>query len=75
MFKVPDVAKRLNCSISTVYGLVDAGKIAAYRIGIGRGALRIAEQDLEAFLESCRTQKAERVVHKPSRPRLRHIRL
>ncbi len=76
MFKVPEVAKQLNCSISTVYGLVDAGKLVAYRIGVGRGALRITESDLLAFLESCRTKKAERTP-KPSRPRphLEHIRL
>ena len=74
MFKVPDIAKQLNCSISTVYGLVDAGKLVAYRIGVGRGALRIAESDLTSFLESCRTKTAERTP-KPSRPHLRHIRL
>ena len=74
MYRVPDVAKQLNCSISTVYGLVDAGKLVAYRIGLGRGALRIAESDLATFLETCRTQKVEGVCKLP-RPRLRHIRL
>jgi excisionase family DNA binding protein len=74
MFKVPEVAKQLNCSISTVYGLVDTGKLVAYRIGLGRGALRITESDLTTFLESCRTQKTEGVRKLP-RSRLRHIRL
>jgi excisionase family DNA binding protein len=74
MFKVPEVAQQLNCSISTIYGLVDTGKLVAYRIGQGRGAVRIAQTDLDAYLESCRSQKTEGVRKLP-RSRLRHIRL
>ncbi|MBC7820636.1 MAG: helix-turn-helix domain-containing protein [Planctomycetaceae bacterium] len=74
MFKVPEVAQQLNCSISTIYGLVDTGKLVAHRIGVGRGAVRIAQTDLDLYLASCRTQKTEGVRKLP-RSRLRHIRL
>jgi excisionase family DNA binding protein len=45
---VKAVAERLAISQATVYGLVTTGKLRSYRIG---GAIRISEEQLQAFLE------------------------
>lgn len=50
MLTVPEVAKRLNVNKQTVYRLCEHNLLANYRIGLGRGTLRIEEDDLEAYL-------------------------
>jgi excisionase family DNA binding protein len=49
--KVADVAARLEVSAATVYSLIASGKLRHYRIGNGRGAIRISEEHLASFLE------------------------
>ena len=44
MLTVSQVAERLNVSQSIVYSLVDKGLIVCHRIGLGRGAIRMAEE-------------------------------
>ena len=56
----------------TVNSLAAQGRISSYRIGLGRGALRFKEEDVQAYLETCRVE-GERVL--PTRPRLKHIKL
>ena len=78
MLKVADVAKRLGVSTALVYQLVAQGRLACYRIGLGRGAIRFAESDVEAYLDSCRIESAERTPHSRSSvrmPRLKHLHL
>ena len=72
--KVRDTAERLNVSESCVYQLVEAGKLACHRIGIGRGAIRISEEDIRQYLESCRYEKHEKPRRTP-RPKLKHLKL
>jgi len=48
---VKDVAERLNVSLGTVYALVSKGELKAFRIGVGRGTLRIAEDSVGDYLE------------------------
>ena len=51
-----EVAQRLRVSVQTVYGLVQRGLIPAVRIGaVGRGVIRVSEEDLRAYLEGART--------------------
>jgi excisionase family DNA binding protein len=57
MLTVKDVAAALNLSPTCVYQLVGTGKLPCHRLGVGRGAIRIDESDLAAFLESSRSQK------------------
>ena len=75
MMTIRDVAGRLKCAASTVYQLVETGKLGAFRIGPNGGGIRISEQQLEEYLESCRVAPQERIARKPPRPRLKHIRL
>lgn len=39
-----------NTSPGTIYALVAAGKIRSRRYGIGRGTIRIAQSELDAYL-------------------------
>ncbi len=79
LLKVSQVASRLNCSASTVYALVEGKKLGCHRIGNGRGAIRVSEDDLQTFLDGNHVAPPSRGgdVIPPPRPRvkLKHIRL
>ena len=52
MLTVQQVAQRLNVSVGTIYAACQSGRLRHYRIGSrGRGAVRIAEDDLESFVK------------------------
>ena len=44
---VKEAAERMKCSVRTVYEMVRAGRLHAQRLGKGRGAIRIASEDLQ----------------------------
>ena len=46
---VQDAAKFLGINRVTAYKLVNSGKLPSYRIGEGRGTIRIQPSDLQAF--------------------------
>jgi excisionase family DNA binding protein len=73
MLKVRQVAERLNCSISTVYGLVESGRLGHHRCP----GIRVGEEQLAAYLEGTKKEKGPVSVSRSSgpRPRLRHITL
>lgn len=52
MLKLREVAERLRISLACAYALVETKKLAHYRIGVGRGAIRVTEEQLAAFLAS-----------------------
>lgn len=66
MYTVKNVAHHLGVSETCVYQLVARGKLACHRIGVGRGAIRIAAEDLTAFMEACR--RGEKPVQSDSAP-------
>jgi excisionase family DNA binding protein len=73
ILRVRDVAGQLEVSTSTVYALIAAGKLRCSRIGLGRGVIRISEEQLAEYLRA-----AEPRVAPPApapRLRLRHLRL
>ena len=80
---VKEVAARLSISEALVYAWVESGKLPCYRLGGPgkRGAIRISEADLNAFLVSCRKEKerpSDRAAPR-SRPRplpvFKHLRV
>lgn len=75
MMTVREVAARLRVSLSSVYLLVDGGRLAHHRVGARSGAIRIDEADLTAYLADCRKERAEERPTPPpvTRPRLKHI--
>jgi excisionase family DNA binding protein len=60
MMTVREARKRLRCGCSTVYQLVESGKLQACHIGPNGGASRISETDLHAYLDSCRSRKGDK---------------
>jgi excisionase family DNA binding protein len=42
-----------DVSVSTIYRAIEAGQLDAYRIGTGKGAIRIPEHALVVFEEEC----------------------
>lgn len=72
MLTVRSVAERLGVSQALIYQLSADGRLPCYRIGLGRGAIRFTEQDVQAYLDSCK-QSGEHA--KSATPRLKHIRL
>ncbi len=62
---VADVAERLGVSISLVYELVSQKLIACYRVGSGRGTIRFAEADIDAYLQSRKQSVPGAPVAKP----------
>lgn len=74
LFTVKEVSARLRVSPSLIYQLVETGKLACHRIGTGRGAIRIALSDLDAYLQLCRSEH-QTPIKTPPRPRLKHLKL
>jgi excisionase family DNA binding protein len=54
-----EAAKRLRCSATTVYRLCDNGNMPHYRLGTGRGVIRIRIVDLAACQKIVRTLPAD----------------
>jgi excisionase family DNA binding protein len=72
LLRVSEVAEKLNCSLATVYSLIDSGHLGHHRCP----GVRVSEQQLAAFLEETKRGRMPKPV-KPNgtRPRLRHIKL
>lgn len=51
-----EAAERLGVVPRTLYRMIDAGQIPAYKMG---RVLRLKESDLDAFLETTRVQPGE----------------
>lgn len=66
MKKVKQAAEQLNVAPSTIYTMCQQGLLPHVRIGVGRGTIRIAEQDLAQFLEGA---KASVPTTPPVRPK------
>ena len=72
MLKVSDVANRLNCSIATVYQLVESKRLPHYRCP----GIRVSDVQLAEYLESCQASPRKLDLQpKLPRQRLKHIRL
>ncbi|GAA3255873.1 helix-turn-helix domain-containing protein [Streptomyces lavendulae] len=50
-FKVKDVAAFLGVDTSTVYVAVRTGLLGSYRVGAGRGTIRIPRAALKAYAD------------------------
>jgi excisionase family DNA binding protein len=71
---VRQAAVRLEVSVSTVYGLIAVGNLRCYRIGTGRGAIRIDESQIEAFLSGAESRSRQEPPREAP-PRLKHLRI
>ena len=73
--RVKEAAARLEVSAATVYALVASGRLGCNRIGIGRGAIRISEDQLAAYLKGSLSEIVPDPPAITQPPRLKHIRL
>ncbi|MBX3420668.1 MAG: helix-turn-helix domain-containing protein [Pirellulaceae bacterium] len=70
-----DLASYLGLSLPETYKLLQSGAITHYRVGPGRGAIRIRESDIESFLEK-RKKGPSDLIPPPRRAKpsvLKHI--
>jgi excisionase family DNA binding protein len=72
---VRQAAARLEVSSTTIYGLVAAGKLGCIRVGLGRGAIRITEAHIIAFMVGNEPRPAISPPAAAPAPRLNHIKL
>jgi excisionase family DNA binding protein len=56
-YTLSEIAEKLKVSYRTVYRWVQAGDLAAYKL---KGEYRVADRDLNEFLEERRTPRSER---------------
>lgn len=53
LYRVKAVAEALDVSPATIYRAVETGRLAGYKIGEGKGAIRIPGSAIPAYLEGC----------------------
>ena len=79
MLSVKQVAEKAGVSLALVYGWISSGLLTHYRLGAKgrRGAIRIAESDLESFLRSFKQEGQARTPTLLPRPKvkLQHLQL
>jgi excisionase family DNA binding protein len=73
MVRVREAARFLDVSPSLVYALVADGRLRHYRIGKGRGAIRIPEEAIAEFLRC--VEVAPKPAPVDSKKAFRHVRL
>src|SRR5262249_38281 len=71
---VKQVAERLQISPNTIYSLCETGELPHRRIGLGRGRIRIAESDLQEYLDRKKVGGAGRAAAPRQKPgKLTHL--
>jgi excisionase family DNA binding protein len=56
LLTIKEAAVRLRVSVAMVYLLCSRGPLPHVRFGLGRGTIRIREEDLTAFIEGCKVE-------------------
>jgi excisionase family DNA binding protein len=72
--RVKEAAERLEVSADTVYDLVKSGKLRHYRLGVGRGTIRISEEHLAEYLAGAESRPATAPIVRARPVKLRHFR-
>lgn len=75
LYTVEEAASRLRVSAGVIYKLCRLGDLPAMRIGDakGRGVWRIAEGDLEAFLEKAKGTAGDVGARRAGKVKLKHF--
>jgi excisionase family DNA binding protein len=53
MLRVKAVAELFDVSVATIYRAIEAGRLDALKIGSGKGAIRVPEHSVRAYMEEC----------------------
>jgi excisionase family DNA binding protein len=57
MYRVREVAKHFDVSVTTIYRAIESGQLDALKLGRGKGALRVTGAAVTAYAHAC-TQAA-----------------
>lgn len=69
MLRVSQVASRLNCSVSTVYALIESGRLDHFRCP----GVRISEEQLSAYLEKSKRVRGPATTRRTTGSRPVHV--
>jgi excisionase family DNA binding protein len=72
---VREVAEILRVSSATIYALCGNGKLPHIRVGSGRGAIRIRQEDLDAFIEGAVVHPAKSAAPRLAPVKLKHLKV
>jgi excisionase family DNA binding protein len=73
---VREAARRLEISVSLVYRLIESGKLRCTRHGLGRGVIRVSDNQLADYLAIAESGPGSSQPESTrSRVRLKHLRL
>lgn len=75
MLSVKEAAARACVCEAVVYGWCSAGRLPHYRVGLKRGKILIAVEDLDALLASFKVGASPTPARPPSRGGFKHLRL
>jgi excisionase family DNA binding protein len=73
--RVKEVAKRLEISTATVYAMIATGKLNCHRVGLGRGVIRVSEEQLQEYLAGSQPKASALPSAAPRRVSLKHLHL
>lgn len=59
VLSVRQAAEQLGVAETTVYGLCRQNLLRHFRVGMGRGTIRVREEDLDKFIEDAVVQSEE----------------
>lgn len=79
MYLTPkQITARLPLSLSTVYQLIESGRLVAHRFGPKEGKVLVHEDDLKAYEAECRVQPSAKQCRESPRtivPKLKHVKI
>src|SRR5438552_3659697 len=71
----PSFLFRGGAGVGKTASLISAGRVACHRIGLRRGAIRISQTQLEAFLDETKQERREENAHVPlPKQNFKHLR-
>jgi excisionase family DNA binding protein len=74
LLTVEETAAILRLSVSAIYAM-SGNELPVHRVGPKGGSIRIAREDIDAYLSKTRTGEPAREKRASPRPRLKHIQL
>lgn len=71
---IKEFAELVGISLSSAYQAVHSGELSTYRLGARKGAIRIARNDVQAYLDHRRVETTRSQPKSPPRA-LKHLKI
>lgn len=75
VFTVKQAAEKLGVASATIYSLCNCRRLKHQRIGLGRGVIRIRQEDLERYMNGATVEPEEPTAPPPPRTKLQHLKI